>query len=75
MWYCNGNGGHYVDSESEFLGREFCSQHDSRIGAIVGRLAVLAFFIVILILAVSGFWVLFTETDPAYFDWCASYGC
>ena len=56
-----------VDSGSEFLGREFCAEHDSLFWAIVGRLAVLAFFIILILWFAVGLYTECTVTDPEYF--------
>ena len=66
-WFCPSDGGHWVDSGSEFLGRDFCSEHDSRIGAILGRLVLGISFIFLLLLLFNGFWAECTVTDPEYF--------
>ncbi len=45
------------------------------VGDGIGKLLAITLFIFILLLAFDGFWALFTNTNPEYFDWCASYGC
>ena len=67
-WFCPGDGGHWVDSGSEFLGREFCSEHDSRKGAILGRVVLGIFFMLILVWFIGDFWTYCTVTDPEYLE-------
>ena len=70
-WFCPSSGGHWVDSGSEFLGREFCSEHDSRFGTIVGRLVFWFVFVLIIVLLIYGFWMGFTGR----YEYCINYGC
>lgn len=71
-WFCSSGGGHWVDSGSELLGRDFCSEHDSRVGAMLGRIVLGIVFILILLLLVNGFWIIMVGKP---YEFCITYGC
>ena len=57
-----------MDSGSEFLGRDFCAEHDSRFWAVVSRLALWIGLMLILLWFINDFWAYCTVTDPEYLE-------